>query len=408
MQVSVRTQILQWGQTPGQTPARPAPFGRPATSAIAVETVTDTGAFDRLEAEWNDAVGRAGMAHPFLRHEWLRAWWDCFGDGRRLHIVIARSNGRIIAIAPLLRETAWMCGVPVRRLRLMHNDHTPRADVIVAEQPERAYRAIWTALAETKERWDVLLLGQLSRDSQTHKAFAALAQADGGSVGVWRSSDSPYLELKGTWENYFGSLPGKFRSNVRNRIARLQRIGEPALESIECGSAIESALADTIRLEESGWKRREGTAITSHAAVQRFYTLLAHRAAEQGWLRLLFLTVGGQRIATSYSLSYEGRLFLCKTGYDPAYETCSPFKVLTYFATKRAFEEGLEEVDFLGDTEPWKLEWTPTVRSHDWLFVFSSSSRARLVYPLKFRVLPALRSANASMWRSALALRSQA
>ena len=62
-------------------------------------------AFDRLETEWNDAVERAAVPHPFLRHEWLHTWWECFGDGRALHIVIVRSNDRIIAIAPLLRES---------------------------------------------------------------------------------------------------------------------------------------------------------------------------------------------------------------------------------------------------------------------------------------------------------------
>ena len=48
---------------------------------------------------------------------------------------------------------------------------------------------------------------------------------------------------------------------------------------------------------------------------------------------------------------------------------------------------------FLGDTEPWKREWTTTTRPHDWLFVFSKSSRGRLLYPLKFQVAPAVRSA---------------
>ena len=380
------------------------PLAQPVVGGVcSVETVADASAFAQLETEWNDAVDRAAVPHPFLRHEWLHTWWECFGDKRALHIVIVRSNDRIIAIAPLLRESASMCGVPVRRLRLMHNDHTPRADFIVAEQGERAYKAIWRALIEAKDQWDVLLLGQLPRESKTRELFASFAKADSCTLGTWRSSDSPYLELNGTWEEYFGSLPAKFRSNVRNRISRLNRLGEPVLESIESGSAIDAALADTIRLEESGWKRHEGTAIASNDSVQRFYTRLAHRAAGRGWLRLLFLTVGGRRIATSYSLSYEGRLFLVKTGYDPTYETCSPFKVLTYLATKRAFEEGLDEVDFLGETEPWKREWTSSVRSHDWVFVFSRSLRARLAKLLKFHVVPAVRK-----WRRALALRSQA
>jgi CelD/BcsL family acetyltransferase involved in cellulose biosynthesis len=369
-----------------------ASLARPVADACAVEIVTDTSAFERLEPEWNDAVERAGIAHPFLHHEWLRTWWECFSEGRQLHIVIVRADGHIIAIAPLVSEAVSLCGIPVRQLRLMFNDHTPRADVIVAEPGEQAYRAIWNALVESGDRWDVLLLGQLPRDSKTREVFTRLAGEEGRAVGVWQSSASPYLELAGSWRSYFGNLPGKFRSNVRNRISRLQRQGQPALESVDTLSGVDEALADAFRLEASGWKLSEGTAITSRPDVQRFYTVLAHRAAARGWLRLQFLTVGGQRIASSFSLVYGRRLFLCKTGYDPAFDTCSPFKVLTSLATEQAYQQGLAEVDFLGDTEPWKLEWTSAVRSHDWLYVFSNTARARLVYPLKFQVSPTLRS----------------
>ena len=94
----------------------------------------------------------------------------------------------------------------------------------------------------------------------------------------------------------------------------------------------------------------------------RFYTQLADAPRNAGWLRLMFLTVGGRRIATSYGAVFDHRLFLFKTGYDPEYATCSPFKLLTYFAIQSAYAEGLREVDFLGDAEPWKLEWTSTSR----------------------------------------------
>jgi hypothetical protein len=47
-------------------------------------------------------------------------------------------------------------------------------------------------------------------------------------------------------------------------------------------------------------------------------------------------------------------------------------------------------VDFLGDEEPWKLEWTNTSRPHDWLHVFSGTVRARLLHSLKFQMVPEL------------------
>ena len=71
-----------------------------------------------------------------------------------------------MAIAPLIFERARMYGMPVRRLRLLQNDHSPRADFIVADHAEEAYRAIWTALFHERNNWDVLLLSQLPAEDR--------------------------------------------------------------------------------------------------------------------------------------------------------------------------------------------------------------------------------------------------
>ena len=368
---------------------------RAARPTATTEVVSDYGAFVRLEDEWNDAVRRARVTHPFLLHEWLRTWWDCFGANRRLHIVIARDNGQIIAIAPLMIEHALMYGLPVRKLDLLHNDHTPRADWIVAGAPAGGYAAIWNALAATADDWDLLQLSRLPDDSPTLRAISDLAARDGSHAGTWRGDVSPYLTLTGTWDSYHASLPAKFRSNLRNRLSRLRTFGEPRLEVLDNPGAIAGARDEALRLEASGWKDAARTSIASDPAVQRFYTLLAERAAARGWLRLMFLNVGGRRIATSYGSRFDDRLFLFKTGYDPAYATGSPFKVLTCLAIERAYAEGLREVDFLGNAEPWKREWTTTSRAHDWLFVFSGTVRARLLHSVKFQMVPELKK-----WRA--------
>jgi CelD/BcsL family acetyltransferase involved in cellulose biosynthesis len=365
------------------------------TTACRADVVSSYDAFVALETEWNDAVERAQVPHPFLRHEWLRTWWDSFGAGRQLHIVVVRDEARIIGIAPLMRETTLAYGLPVRRLALLANDHTPRTDFVIAGKPDEAYRAIWTALLHDIDQWDVLQLTQLLRTSATVVAMSQFAAAASLPIGTWKSSDSPYLELTGTWDSYWESLSAKFRSNVRNRLSRLKQIGEPALEVLADRADIAAAVDDAWRLEASGWKDQEGTSIGSDAAVQKFYTLLAERAADCGWLRLLFLTVGGRRIAVSYSASYDDRLFLFKTGYDREFHTCSPFKLLTYFAAQEGFARGLREIDFLGDTEPWKQEWTPATRGHDWLFIFSNTRRARLLHSIKFQMAPELKK-----WRA--------
>lgn len=364
---------------------------RVAHGAITSQVVTDYETFVRLEPEWNDAVRRAKAPHPFLLHEWFRTWWECFGINRRLHVIVVRAGREILAIAPLMMEQVHMYGFPVRKVDLLHNDHTPRADVIVSGSPHVAYDAIWEALRDASDQWDVLQLSRLPDDSPTRMAFASLAQHEGYATGTWRGDASPYVTLSGTWDSYHASLPAKFRSNLRNRLSRLRAYGEPRLETLDSPEEVSAATADALRLEASGWKNDTQTSITSDPSVQRFYSLLAQRAAANGWLRLMFLTVGGRRIATAYGSCFDGRLFLFKTGYDPAYASCAPFKLLTYLATQRAFADRLREVDFLGDAEPWKLEWTSRSRVHDWLYVFPNTIRARLLHSLKFQVVPELK-----------------
>jgi len=376
--------------------ARGDPEPVEGSRSATVDLISDYDAFVALEGEWNDAVAHARIPHPFLRHEWVRTWWDAFSaPATRLYIQVVRINGRVTAIAPFMRETATMYGIPARRVRFIHNDHTPRTDVIVASEAEASYRAIWRALRTDRERWDVLLLSQLERESRTQQIVREYATAEHLHTGTWRSSDSPYLPITGTWDAYLNSLPAKFRSNLRNRLARLTKIGPVSCEMLTDRSSIEAAAEEAWRLESSGWKREAGTAIASDPAVHRFYASLIERGTQAGWLQLLFLKAGDRRIATSYGACFDNRLFLFKTGYDPEFATGAPFKILTSLAIQDACARGLNEVDFLGDAEPWKLEWTSTSRGHDWLYVFSDTMRARLLHSLKFQWLPELKR-----WRS--------
>lgn len=359
-------------------------------SAIAVDVIHDYATFAGLEARWNEAVDRAGLTHPFLRHEWLRTWWDAFGEGRTLTVMVVRAGNRIIGLAPFMLERARMYGVPLRRLQFLHNDHTPKADVIVAERDNEVYEALWHTLLQGKAAWDVLQFSQLPGDSPTHAQIERLSARHGYPTSVWMSDASPYLELSSDWNSYFGGLGAKLRQNLRNRLNRLQKLGEPALQVVSERQAIRESRAQALELEASGWKREAGTAIQSDPQVLRFYTELADRAAAS-WLRLLFLTVNGRRIATSYASQYEGRLSFFKTGYDPDFAKYAPFKLLTYFTIREGYSDRWREVDFLGDAEPWKLEWTNTIRPHDWLFVFANTTRARVVHTAKCRVRPALK-----------------
>jgi CelD/BcsL family acetyltransferase involved in cellulose biosynthesis len=357
-----------------------------------VEAVSRYDEFAALESPWNALVDRAGIDYPFLRHEWLRTWWDCFGAGKKLHVLLVRSRDELVAAAPFMLTQGRMYGVPVRRLEFIFNVHTPRMDVIISRAHREVYRVLWKYLHENQHLWDVVALYQLPEGSPTLVELTRAAERDGCPTGQWTSDASPYLTLEGqTAESYRAGLATKHKSNMRNRTKRLAKLGTVALETIEGRSGLPEALDDGFAIEAAAWKGEARTAIRCDEALNRFYTRMAHVSAARGWLRLDFLTVNGRRIAFGYSLVYRDKLYLLKAGYDPEFFPYSPFNLLCERTIQTAFDQGLQEFDFLGADAEWKMKWTNATRRHYWLFLFSPRARTRFVHWAKFRLATALR-----------------
>jgi CelD/BcsL family acetyltransferase involved in cellulose biosynthesis len=358
-----------------------------------IEVVTDHAEFVALEPAWNTLVQRAGIDHPFLTHEWIRTWWDCFGTGKQLHILLVKSRDELVAIAPMMVTSGRVYGLRVQQLEFIFNVHTPRMDLIVTRARRDVYRALWRYLDERRQMWDVLVLHQLAKGSRTLDELPQAATDDGYPVGVWSSDASPYLSLEDlTQESYTKSLGTKHKSNMRNRTKRLNQLGPVQMETIATADGLPQALEDGYRIEAAAWKGDAQTAIQCDPQLARFYSKIAAIAAEKGWLRLHFLTVNGRRIAFDYSLVYGRKFYLLKAGYDPEFFPYSPFNLLCDKTIAASFEEGLVEYDFLGADAEWKMKWTTTTRPHLWLFVFSKGFRTRLLHWAKFRIAPSLRS----------------
>ena len=86
--------------------------------------------------------------------------------------------------------------------------------------------------------------------------------------------------------------------------------------------------------------------------------------------------------------------------FDPLFAQYSPYHLLFSMVLQNAFETGLEEFDFLGVSDDWKLEWTREIRPHHWLYVFPRALRASLIYRIKFQILPKLKQLRAQDRRS--------
>jgi CelD/BcsL family acetyltransferase involved in cellulose biosynthesis len=357
---------------------------------LSVSVVADAREFEQMGPVWDDLVDRARPAHPFLSHDWFRSWWDAFGHEGQLHVVVVRDRRGPIAIAPLMRARGHLLGLAVDAVGPILNDHTPRFEFILTDHPRAACRTIWEHLRRVGRPWQLLSVRQVPTGSITLDSIVACAEEDGYLVGRRAADASPYVSFSGTWQRFYAARSRNHRAKVNKGLHRLSRLGAVTLETVAAEPDIEAALADGFRIEAAAWKARNGTAIVSDGAVDTFYRTLASRAARAGTLRLLFLNLAGRRIAFAYALESHNRLFVLKAGYDPEFARFSPYNVLCALIFQDGFARRLDEYEFLGGNEEWKLRWTDQVRTHEWLYVFPPTLRMRAVYEMKCRLLPML------------------
>jgi CelD/BcsL family acetyltransferase involved in cellulose biosynthesis len=353
-----------------------------------VEIVRDIARFNSLADEWNRLVEDCAIDRVFLSHTWFRTWWEMFGEGNELYIVIVRSAGRLVAAAPMMRTRANVYGFGVNTLHAIYNPHTPRYDFIVgAGQHPRLYDAIWRNLI-AHSNCDAIILAQIPDGSRTIAAVEKAAKHQGWLTGQWTAPVSPFIPLSCDYETFFNSLRSGCRFNLSKRFARLRRIGPVDVEVVTEPHAVDMAMLEGLRIEASGWKGRLGTAMLSDPIVAEFYRRLARRQARLGQLRLTFLRVGGKRISFNYLLENRKKLYAVKIGYDPEFHAYSPGNMLLNLILQDACNRGIEEYDLLGGADEWKFDWTNAKREHRWLFLFRNGVRPRFLHGLKFGIVP--------------------
>jgi CelD/BcsL family acetyltransferase involved in cellulose biosynthesis len=317
----------------------------------------------RIAAEWDELADRT-QAVPFVRPGWIGAWWDVFGHGA-LQIFTLRRGQRLAGILPCYDDHGW--------LRSPTNDQTPQfgllaedaaaANELAAALLDRAGRRLTVALVD-ESGWDFAAL----RDSAEARGYHVLAHP------VVRP---PYLVVDGDWPAFESRLAGRLLRDLRRRRRRLEDNGVFTLEVADGATGLEDLLTEGFRVETSGWKAAQRTAIVSRPETRRFFTEIARWASSRGWLRLAFLRLDGRAIAFQLGLEEGGAYYLLKGGYDSEFHRYAPGKLLVHGMLERAFSSGLERFEFLGQPEPWKLEWTRDTRVLLLVDAFAPSLRGR-------------------------------
>jgi len=348
-----------------------------------VETV------ERLADEWRELCERATDDEPFYRPEWMRAHLRAFTRDARVSLIAVRLDGRLHLVLPLVEEKGTVGGVPVRKLRAPVNAHGGRFDALrtAAPQGDAAIRVAWQFLKE-REGWDLLEFRNTPQGS-TVSELAAIAAANGFHTMQVPERPSPYVPVSDD-PALLSRMPpnAKLRSQLRQARRRLAEQGPLIFRRV--ATADREALQRFYRLEASGWKGKEGSAILCHEATKNFYDEMADSAARFGYFSLYMLELNGQLLAGHYSFTHRGRCYSPKVAYDENFSQFAPGHLVMQEILRDCAARGIRDFDITGPNDDWKMKWTSETRALNHHFIFKGVMGST-AHTFRYRLLPAVR-----------------
>jgi CelD/BcsL family acetyltransferase involved in cellulose biosynthesis len=321
---------------------------------LTIDVIEQLDGLRLLAEEWNRLA--SPFKTPLLRHEWFTACAEAFCPPGRLYVMVAREEGEIVAIAPLVLNPSF----GARRLELLGTAILGELSGFVYKD-EQSLTGLMNAILASRR--PLLFRGLLSGSPE----LRCLKQAHPPRNYVQSEAfASPWVRVSTNWEKFYPTISSSWRSTLRRAQRRAEEFGPLHYEFvIPTPETLEQYLPEMFRVESAGWKSRTGTALQASAVLSRFFRAYALSAARLGMLQFAFLRIGGKTVAGQFLIACGGRLWVLKIGYDEAYARCSPGTLLMHRVVQYTFDKPYEALEFLGANEPWTGIWRPELHHHE-------------------------------------------
>lgn len=267
---------------------------------------------------WDRLASRAVEPNPFFERRFVTAAATNLGGGD-VEVLFIRSGNE------------WIGCMPVRMTRVL-NLH------LLVSNWKHSYSFLGTPLVDrdrigefssslmrstaAREHGRFLALRTMSAGSVLDSILSAAAEIGPVDVLFKRASERAALERRPS-ADYDSGMKSKRRSELK-RLRR--RLGETLGAEIasrdrdDIGEAVEAFL----RLEASGWKGRDGTAMASNHGSAEFFRTICTELGQEGRLRIRSLEAGDRVLAMTVDLRAGNSLFGFKTAFDEEFSRSSP------------------------------------------------------------------------------------
>ncbi|MDE2229560.1 MAG: GNAT family N-acetyltransferase [Alphaproteobacteria bacterium] len=311
--------------------ARSRRLGKEARLSVVVEQ--DAAGLERHLQAWEDLSTTALEPNVFYEPWLLRPALRHLRGGADLVFVLvyaqmpgaADQPSVLCGFFPLERLSHYK-NLPVSALRLWKHVHCFLSSPLVrAETAQACFQAVFD-WAATDPRGSILIeFGDVSGDGPLWKAFVEFLEDRRDPTLMLECSTRALLRPRADATSYLdAALSPKKRRTLRQQESALRRQGALEYAMLAGDGDIDGWIENFLRLEASGWKGREGTALSCNPAQKQFFAETLREAFRRGRLMMLAQTLDGRPIAQLCNFLCRNGSFAFKVAFDEAYARFSP------------------------------------------------------------------------------------
>ncbi|MBP7774536.1 GNAT family N-acetyltransferase [Candidatus Woesebacteria bacterium] len=314
---------------------------------LRTELITTLDELKTLTSEWHDLLSRSHST-VFQTPEFLLSWWETLGSGE-LWVTVFRtaSDGRLVGIAPLMKNVddngkKTICFIGCVAV----SDYLDYIiDPIYQEEVWTQLRSLLSQNSEWNRLYFCSIQAQSSTRTNLQQLFPTLLET--------QQDVCPTIQLPSDWDSYLSTLNRKQRHELKRKMRNITS-QDPQFSCLTTATEVKAALPTFVRLHELSSKEKKSFWSDEHRA---FFELVLPSLAASGYIKLFFLELAGEKVATMLVFEYAEGYYLYNSGFDPAYQQWSIGTVLTGYTIQQAITENKKIYDFLRGNEEYKFRF---------------------------------------------------
>lgn len=312
------------------------------------EDINDT----ELKTAWQKLQHEC-QAFPQMYYEWIEPWVRLRFNNRKLRIIAVKDSNQIIAIAPFCINRRF--GIKILESIPIH--YGDRYEFIIDKN--HAYyktilKCIFSEISNSK-LYSTIVINQISKGSKTYN------QLNNNDFLKKELVKCPVSVIDNTSYNEFLSkLKSKVRSNFRNRLRKLNKLGDLTFEVNSDSNYYLDNQKEFREMYEKRWMdvdRKLPDNIFYKCREESFCAMLDKEIAYN-----IVLKLNENIIGYRLGFIYDNRYYDWKICYDVDYKKFGLGAIMTAKLIENLIENKIIELNHGAGGYSYKTDWTPQQR----------------------------------------------